>query len=116
MKIKRKTWKPAVILGMLLLWMFSITAFASDDNSLSSITVSNGTISPAFEYNIWEYDVLVAPGTTELQVEATTTVSSASITSIDGNDAECRRNRNGFDQHDVRERHSIHLYPPCVRR
>ena len=106
MKIKRKTWKPAVILGMLLLWMFSITAFASDDNSLSSITVSNGTISPAFEYNIWEYDVLVAPGTTELQVEATTTVSSASITSIDGTTLNADGTGTVFDQHDVRERHS----------
>lgn len=64
--------------------MMSVTALASSDNSLSALNVENGTVSPDFVYSTWEYDVKVAPGTTELILNPTTSDSNASVTSIEG--------------------------------
>ena len=80
----KKNWKGALILGLLLLFMMSVTALASSDNSLSALNVENGTVSPDFVYSTWEYDVKVAPGTTELILNPTTSDSNASVTSIEG--------------------------------
>jgi hypothetical protein len=57
---------------------------ASDDNSLSSLNIHNGKLERDFEYDIWEYNVTVDPGTTELLLEPTTSDANASITSITG--------------------------------
>ena len=67
----KKNWKGALILGLILLFMMSVTALASSDNSLSALNVENGTVSPDFVYSTWEYDVKVAPGTTELILNRT---------------------------------------------
>lgn len=80
----KKNWKGALILGLILLFMMSVTALASSDNSLSALNVENGTVSPDFVYSTWEYDVKVAPGTTELSLNPTTSDSNASVTSIEG--------------------------------
>lgn len=80
----KKNWKGALILGLILLFMMSVTALASSDNSLSALNVENGTVSPDFVYSTWEYDVKVAPGTTELILNPTTSDSNASVTSIEG--------------------------------
>ena len=48
----KKNWKGALILGLILLFMMSVTALASSDNSLSALNVENGTVSPDFVYKI----------------------------------------------------------------
>ena len=80
----KKNWKGTLILGLLLLFMMSVTAMASSDNSLSALNVENGTVSPDFVYSTWEYDVKVAPGTAELILNPTTSDSNASVSSITG--------------------------------
>lgn len=83
----RKTWKFSIAAVLMLTWMFAVTAFASglsDDNSLSSLGLHNGTAQQEFVYSTWEYDVVVEPGTTELLLEPTTSNPNATITSITG--------------------------------
>ena len=80
----KKNWKGTLILGLLLLFMMSVTAMASSDNSLSALNVENGTVSPDFVYSTWEYDVKVAPGTAELILNPTTSDSNSSVSSITG--------------------------------
>lgn len=84
MKRMKKTWKPGFILGVLLLFMLSVTALASGDNSLSALNVENGQVTPDFVYSTWEYEVKVAPGTSELILNPTTSDSTAEVTSITG--------------------------------
>ena len=47
----KKNWKGALILGLILLFMMSVTALASSDNSLSALNLENGTVSPDFVYS-----------------------------------------------------------------
>lgn len=87
MKEARRTWKFSIAAVLMLTWMFAVTAFASglsDDNSLSSLGLHNGTAQQEFVYSTWEYDVVVEPGTTELLLEPTTSNPNATITSITG--------------------------------
>lgn len=87
MKEARRTWKFSIAAVLMLTWMFAVTALASglsDDNSLSSLGLHNGTAQQEFVYSTWEYDVVVEPGTTELLLEPTTSNPNATITSITG--------------------------------
>lgn len=66
-----------------------VRALASeDDNSLSSlgITTEGAVVSPEFAYGTTVYTVTVPAGTTQLALEPVPTSSSASITSITGNE------------------------------
>jgi hypothetical protein len=54
----------------------------STNNMLSSITVSSGTLSPAFDTNISEYTVQLASNTTSITVNAESSDSKARINGI----------------------------------
>lgn len=85
MKVRKKSWRLAPLLALvLMLGMCLPVLAASDDNSLSSLNIHNGTLSRDFQYDIWEYDVTVEPGTTELFLEPQTSDPNASVTSITG--------------------------------
>lgn len=85
MRTMKRTRRFVLALAALLLWAMALPVLAaSDDNSLSALNVHNGTVTPDFAYNIWEYEVTVEPGTTELLLEPTTSDANASITSITG--------------------------------
>ncbi|MBO5303464.1 MAG: cadherin-like beta sandwich domain-containing protein [Lachnospiraceae bacterium] len=57
----------------------------SGDNSLSSLSVSPGTLSPAFKSSTTQYTVSVGSDVNELQVTPVTSNSKAEIVSITGN-------------------------------
>jgi len=85
-KVKR-TWKLSLLLVTVLVYTMCLPAAASglsDDNSLSSLNVHNGTVEQEFSYSKWEYDVTVEPGTEELYLDPETSDSNAQITSITG--------------------------------
>ena len=74
-----------IILTMALLLSMTVLAEGgSADNSLSSLGVENGTVLQEVEYGLTEYDVTVAPGTTELRLNPIPTDANASIVSIEG--------------------------------
>lgn len=78
----------AVILAMILAISSQITVFAeqSDDNSLSSLGIETQgvTVSPDFQYDHLNYDVVVPAGTTELQLSPVLSNPNATINSIEG--------------------------------
>lgn len=85
MNTRKRPWRSAILAALLLFLSLCMPAMAaSDDNSLSSLNIHNGTLSRDFRYDIWEYDVTVEPGTYELLLEPTTSNPNASITSITG--------------------------------
>lgn len=85
MKVRKKSWRFAPLLALVLIMSLCLPVLAaSDDNSLSSLNIHNGTLSRDFRYDIWEYDVTVEPGTTELFLEPQTSDPNASVTSITG--------------------------------
>lgn len=85
MEGKKKNWKFGLMLVLMLAFSMCMPVLAaSDDNSLSSLNIYNGTLSRDFQYDIWEYDVTVDAGTTELLLEPTTSDPNASVTSITG--------------------------------
>ena len=85
MRTMKRTRRFVLALAALLLFAMALPVLAaSDDNSLSALNVHNGTVTPDFAYNIWEYEVTVEPGTTELLLEPTTSDPNATITSITG--------------------------------
>lgn len=57
----------------------------SGDNSLSSLTLSQGELSPAFSYNVTEYTATVPYEVTDLEVDAKTSHEKAKIEDIIGN-------------------------------
>lgn len=57
----------------------------SGDNSLSSLTLSNGTLSPAFKGSITEYTAEVGSDVSEITVTPVTSNSRATVESITGN-------------------------------
>lgn len=82
--IRRITSLMAVLIMVMSCMTVSATEL-SDDNSLSSLGLHNGTIvGREFSYDVWNYDVEVEPGTTELFLEPTTSHPNAEITSILG--------------------------------
>jgi len=85
MEGRKKNWKLSLALVLMLVFSLCMPVLAaSDDNSLSALNIHNGTLSRDFRYDIWEYDVTVEPGTTELLLEPTTSDPNASVTSITG--------------------------------
>ena len=89
------------IMGILLSWLLLIGIFQfmpininscrvfatvqSGDNSLSSLSISPGTLSPAFQYNIVDYTATVGTDVTSVEVNAKTSNETASIESVTGN-------------------------------
>lgn len=57
----------------------------SGDNSLSSINISPGTLSPAFKYSTTSYTASVGDDVTEIAVDAKTSNSKAKVESVTGN-------------------------------
>lgn len=57
----------------------------SDDNSLSSLSLSEGQISPSLQAGVTKYAATVPNDVTEVEVLARTTNAKAEITSISGN-------------------------------
>lgn len=85
MERRKRNWKFSLALVCILAFVFCSPVLAAlDDNSLSSLNIHNGTLSRDFQYDIWEYDVTVEPGTTELLLEPVTSDPNASVTSITG--------------------------------
>lgn len=86
----KKVWKQlgvAVATVLMMALLLTVTVFAeglSGDNSLSDLGLENGTATPEFEYSVWEYDVKVAPGTTELTLNPVPSDANAQILSIEG--------------------------------
>lgn len=90
------------IMGILLSWMLLIGAFQllpieidgagtvsaaalSGDNSLSSLSISPGTLSPAFQYNVVNYTASVGADVTNIEVNAKLSNETATIESVSGN-------------------------------
>ena len=57
----------------------------SSDNSLSSLKLSHGTLSPSFKYNVTKYTATVGYNVTSVVVSAKTSNSKAVIESVTGN-------------------------------
>lgn len=57
----------------------------SPDNSLKTLTISPGTISPEFKYNRTSYTATVGADVTSVAVDAKTSNSKASVESVTGN-------------------------------
>ena len=57
----------------------------SGDNSLSSLSLSHGTLSPSFQGNVTEYTAQVGSDVSSITVNPVTSNSKASIESITGN-------------------------------
>lgn len=57
----------------------------SPDNSLSSIKLSKGTLSPSFKYNVTKYTAKVGYDVTSITISAKTSHDKATIESITGN-------------------------------
>lgn len=88
-------------MGILLSWLLLIGVFQfmpinidsfrvsaaaqSGDNSLSSLSISPGTLSPAFQYNIVDYTASVGADVTSVEVSAETSNETATIESVSGN-------------------------------
>lgn len=61
------------------------TAAQSGDNSLSSLKISSGTLSPAFHYKTTSYTASVGSDVNEISVDAKPSNAKATIESITGN-------------------------------
>lgn len=57
----------------------------SGDNSLSSLSISPGTLSPAFQYNVVDYTASVGEDVTSVEVNAQPSNETATIESVSGN-------------------------------
>lgn len=58
---------------------------ASGDNSLSSLSLSAGSLSPAFQYNVTDYTASVGAEVGSVEVNAKTSNASATVESVSGN-------------------------------
>lgn len=61
------------------------TPVLSADNSLKSLTLSAGTLSPAFQYNIVNYTATVGYDVTNIAVSAVASNAKATVESVTGN-------------------------------
>ncbi len=90
------------IMGILLSWAFLLGIFQfmpidingemvfaaavqSSDNSLSSLSISPGSLSPAFQYNVVNYTASVDADVTSVDVSAQLSNDTAVIESVSGN-------------------------------
>ncbi len=60
-------------------------AAQSGDNSLSSLSISPGTLSPAFQYNVVDYTATVGEDVTSVEINAQPSNETATIESVSGN-------------------------------
>ena len=83
---KRRNLLAAAVLAAVMVFAFAFAAFASDDNSLADlgITTPGATVTPDFQYDIWEYSVQVPAGTKELSLSPRATHPAAVINSVTG--------------------------------
>ena len=93
----RRTKELAVLLLSLLLLMgmvpVQVFATAADnvesslsaDNSLSTLSLSAGTLSPSFQYNVTDYTASVGADVASVEVTAKTSNEFATVESISGN-------------------------------
>ena len=83
---KQRNLLAAAVLAVVMVLAFACTALASDDNSLADlgITTPGATVTPDFQYDIWEYSVQVPAGTTELTLSPRATHPAAVINSVTG--------------------------------
>ncbi len=58
----------------------------SGDNSLSALSISPGTLSPAFKYSVVNYTASVGADVTRVDVDAKTSNAAAKILSVTGNE------------------------------
>ncbi len=58
----------------------------SGDNSLKSLTLSAGTLSPAFQYNVTKYTATVGADVTSIAVSAEPSNENATVESVSGNE------------------------------
>lgn len=89
MNNKRHMGRAFLLLAVMLVWVFSMTAMAgegSDDNSLSSLGIltEGAEVSPEFSYGTVEYNVTVPAGTKSLSLDPVPTNSNAWIVDISG--------------------------------
>ncbi|MGN0142075.1 MAG: cadherin-like beta sandwich domain-containing protein [Roseburia sp.] len=63
----------------------TVSATKSADNSLRSLTLSAGTLSPAFQYNVVNYTATVSNDVTSIVVSAVTSNAAATVESVTGN-------------------------------
>ena len=61
------------------------TPAKSSDNSLKSLTISPGTLSPSFKYSTTKYTATVASNVTSVVVDARVSNSKATVESVTGN-------------------------------
>ena len=61
------------------------TPTKSGDNSLKSLKISPGNISPKFKYSTWNYTATVASNVTSVAVDAQVSNSKATVESVTGN-------------------------------
>lgn len=62
------------------------TAEKSGDNSLASLKLSAGTLSPSFKYNVVSYKATVPYDVTEIAITATPSHKAAKVESVTGNE------------------------------
>lgn len=86
-----------LLTGMLLIGTFQLlpididgaktvcAAVLSSDNSLSTLSISPGTLSPAFQYNVVNYTASVGADVTSVEVNAKLSNETATIESVSGN-------------------------------
>lgn len=89
MNNKRQIWKAVFLPVLVLIWLCSISAMASDgsdDNSLYSlgITTEGAEVSPEFVYSTIEYNVTVPAGTEKLELDPIPSNENARIVDITG--------------------------------
>lgn len=65
----------------------TVTAAQSADNSLKSLTISPGTLSPAFSWKTTTYSATVGNDVTSIAVSATPSNDKAVVESVSGNDS-----------------------------
>ncbi|MCR1842877.1 cadherin-like beta sandwich domain-containing protein [Murimonas intestini] len=79
-RLKHSLW-----MALVLICMFSMPVLASgqsDDNSLAGLGITNGEVSPEFDYSTVEYTVTVPAGTTKLELDPQTSNENATIVDI----------------------------------
>lgn len=82
----RKKFVQMFVMCMAFLFLNGITVkAASSDNSLQSLALSEGTLSPGFQYNVVAYTASVGSETTSVDVTAKTSHELATVQSITGN-------------------------------
>ena len=88
LKLRKLLQLLSVVCALLMLTMTNqvLAEGLSDDNSLTSLGIQTDgvTVSPEFSFDIWNYDVTVPAGTTELSLSPELSNPTATINSVSG--------------------------------